>query len=407
MANSGTKILFGFLFFVTLAAGLAGAGAWYLTESRVEGYQASAILLLSPQDNGYGPLPFSQAVAGPEDALRNRLEEALGLGAANTTPVSSAIAAPDYAALFSSDHMAAALQDRLAAYYTEQGGEAKAWTLEDVRAAMATEAQVALQTRDNVVYRRLITLNFTAETPELAAAVANTWAEAARNYSKQLEVSARKGRLDVIRPRLDALRAELAAAQEKQDALRQGPPLESLEQAALERNEATRTLKAEIQSLEQSLARDEAALSTLKTYLSKAPVAVVLELSVREADMDAAVAGTRAERDYLAGKVASAEALQANAQAQWADARRNHEAVSSTIEGLTPQVAALEQALFAASQEGPGLRIAAPAVAPETPVGPMRYIVVAGAALLGAILGMIVYFALLTLRVYARELDRS
>ena len=78
-----------------------------------------------------------------------------------------------------------------------------------------------------------------------------------------------------------------------------------------------------------------------------------------------------------------------------------------TIEGLAPQVAALEQARFVASQEGPGLRVAAPAVAPETPVGPNRYIVVAGAALLGAILGMIVYFALLTLRVYARELDRS
>jgi uncharacterized protein involved in exopolysaccharide biosynthesis len=400
MAKSGTKILFGFLFFVILVGGLSGGGAWYLTESRVEGYRASAMLLLSPQENGYGPLPFSEAVAGPEDALRARLEEALGLGATNT-PASIAIAAPDYAALFSSDHMAAALQDRLAAYYTEQGGEATAWTLEKVRAAMETEAQVALQTRDNVVYRRLITLNFTAETPELAAAVANTWAEAAQNYSKKLEASARKERIDVIHSRLDALRAELDAS------LRRGPSLDALEQAALESNEASRALKAAIQTMERNLARDEAAVTTLKTYLSKAPVAVVLELSVREADMDAAVAGTRAERDYLAGQIADAEALQADTQSLWAEARRNHEAVTSTIEGLAPQVAALEQARFVASQEGPGLRVAAPAVAPETPVGPNRYIVVAGAALLGAILGMIVYFALLTLRVYARELDRS
>ena len=43
--------------------------------------------------------------------------------------------------------------------------------------------QVALQTRDNVVYRRVVSLHFMAENPTVAAAGANAWAEAARDFA--------------------------------------------------------------------------------------------------------------------------------------------------------------------------------------------------------------------------------
>lgn len=386
MAKSGGKILFGFLFFVILTGALAGGGAWYLTESRADGYRATATLLVTPGDSNLGaPAPTGNSSA-PEG-----LHNALGV-----PPRATAIAPPDYATLFTTDEMANALRERL-------GVE---MPLEAVRAAMNAETQVALQTRNNVVYRRTIALHFTADTPELAEKGANGWAAIAQEQAVEWQAKDQQRRERTLKERLETLRSERDSAQDVEDTLLKGAPVESLEAAAQKERAAAQQMKEELRAMEQTLARDEAALSTLKSYISKAPVAVVLELSVKEADLEATLAGTRAERDYLAAQVAALAPENTEAPNAWAETRRQLETTRATIARLTPQIRTVENALFALSNPESAVQIAALAVAPETPMGPHRYVLVGGAAVLGAIIGMILYFGLLTLRVYARDLDR-
>ena len=141
--------------------------------------------------------------------------------------------------------------------------------------------------------------------------------------------------------------------------------------------------------------------------MTKAPPAVVIELSMAEADAEAETAGARAESEYLSAELAAAETAAAEAGAAWAAASREHESVESEIARILPQVQDLERALDATTVTEAGVRVAAEAVPPQSPAGPHRYVLVAGSAVLGAIAGLIVYFGLLTLRVYARELDRA
>lgn len=386
MAKRGGKILFGFLFFVILTGALAGGGAWYLTESRTEGYRATATLLVTPVDSGLAeaaPLGDAAAPAG--------LHNALGI-----TPRATAIAPPDYATLFSTDEMANKLRERLAVEMP----------LEAVRGAMNAETQVALQTRDNVVYRHTIALHFTAESPELAERGANAWAAIAQEQAVEWQTKDQQRRKSALNERIDVLSTELSIIQKQEDELLQGAPVENLEAAAQKERAAAQQMKEDLRAMEQVLARDEAALSTLKSYISKAPVAVVLELSVKEADLEATLAGTRAERDYLAAQVAALAPENTEAPNAWAETRRQLETTRANIARLTPQIRTVENALFALSNPESAVQIAALAVAPETPIGPHRYVLVGGAAVLGAILGMILYFGLLTLRVYARDLDR-
>ncbi len=386
MAKSGGKILFGFLFFVVLTGALAGGGAWYLTESRADGYRATATLLVTPGDSNLGASAQSGDVSAPAS-----LHNALGI-----TPRATAIAPPDYATLFTTDEMANALRERL-------GVE---MPLEAVRAAMNAETQVALQTRNNVVYRRTISLHFTADTPELAEKGANGWAAIAQEQAVEWQAKDQERRAFTLQQRLETLRSERDSAQDVEDTLLQGAPVESLEAAAQKERAAAQQMKEELRAMEQALARDEATLATLKSYISKAPVAVVLELSVKEADLEATLAGTRAERDYLAAQVAALAPENTEGHNTRAETRRQLETTRATIARLTPQIRTVENALSALSNPEPAIQIAALAVAPETPIGPHRYVLVGGAAALGAILGMILYFGLLTLRVYARDLDR-
>jgi len=398
MAKGGARIIFGFMFFVILAGGLAGGGAWYLTEARADGYRATATILL---EDGYGPIPLSRA-----EGLRGDMARALGMPTRPRTAPGLALTPPEFAALFSTAQMAAALKERLEAIYAEAGLEPVARTLESVRKSMDAETRVALQTGDSVAYHRVLELHFTAEDPAIAAAAANAWAEAARDFARDLTHADREVRVASLREALDAHRAELEAAAAQQDELLQSTDLEALAQSAEEQARAARALRETLHELEQTLARDEAALAALKAYVSKAPVAVVLEMSVKEADLEATLAGSRAERDYVAARVADLEPVQQDARVQLAETRRKLEETESAMARLRPEIAGLEEALSGLTESANPVRIAAPAVAPELPAGPHRYVLVGAAAALGALSGALFYLAVLTLRVFARALER-
>lgn len=390
MAKGGAKILFGLFFFVVLVAGLSGGGAWYLTEHRTAGYQATALLLIEPGTVTDAP------VSAPVDGLRAQVQGALGLGA------TASLAVPDYATLFSSDTIAQSVQQVLSA-----SGDPAAISVTEVRAAMNAETTVALQTSSSVVYEQVIQLHFTTPDPALSARGADAWADACVAFAATLDDGAHNTRSAAIQEQFAALQAELAAAREQQTRLREASPLEPLELAVRATSEAIESLKQTARQAQADAARGDAALKALKAYVAKAPPAVVLELSMAEATAEAETAGARAESEFLTAQLAGAEAEAAAARTAWAQSVRDHEAVEETIARLVPRVAALENGALSLGEPGPRVRVAAKAVAPETPIGPHRYIIVAGAAVLGAIAGMIIYFGLLTLRVYARELDRT
>lgn len=400
MAKGGAKILFGLFFTLILAGGLAGGGAWYLTEQRVEGYRATALLLLEP---GTAPAPVTSAPY--TDPLRAQIESALGIEAKRA--VHAGIAAPDYAVLFQSDDMANQLKAKLEAIQTEKGITTPAPTLEQVRASMKAETQVALQTSSNVVYSQMVQIHFTGSNPEVAAAAANAWGDLCAAQANALAAKQTEAREAPLNAALEAARTALAAAAQKQADLRAAGHLETLESAATEGAKALEELKETIRHLEGSAARDGAALGALKTYVSKAPPAVALELAVKEADAESALAGAKAESEYAAAKLAEVQAAQAESQAKWAQASREQNAADADMDRLALEVRSLEEALRDARGGTAAISVASPAVTPTAPVGPHRDVIVAGAAVLGALAGLIAYFGLLTLRVYARALDRG
>lgn len=385
MAKGGAKILFGLIFFVVLVAGLAAAGAWYLTEHRTEGFRATALLRLDPG------VPQR---AGARDALYAPAPESYG---ASTAP----LLAPDYAVLFESDSIASQLQESLATH-----GDNPGMTLEQVKRAMDAKTTVALQTTNSVVYQQVVQLHFTAPTPALAETAAQTWAELCVKQDVEHTARVEQAQRDQVTGELTAVSTSLAELRDQQAQLRMESPLPALEDAARSAGAAVAELKQAVRSAQAAAARGDASLKALKAYVSKAPPAVVLELSMVEASAEAETAGAQAESAFLSGQVAEAEAAATAANAAWVEAARRHDEINGQIQRLAPQVEALEQQLAAIQSQGPSVRLASRAATPETPVGPHRYAIVAGAGILGAIAGMIVYFGLLTLRVYARELDR-
>lgn len=399
MAKGGAKILFGLIFSLVLAGALAGGGAWYLTEHRAEGYRATALLLLEPAS-----FPIATPLSSGGDPLRARIEAALGLDAPQA--VHGGITAPDFGVLFQSDDVANQLKAKLETIHAERGLPA-APALEQVRAAMHAETPANVQTSSNVVYSQVIQLHFTSPNPEVAAAAANGWGELCAAQANALAATQIEGREAPLKATLEQTRTALAAATQKQAELGSASHLEALEIAATEGATALAELKESIRLLEGSAARDDAALKALKAYATKAPVAVALELSVKEADAETALAGAKAESEFAAAKLATVEASQLEAQEKWAQASRVHETVKADVERLSLEVRSLEEALRTTRSGVAAATVASPAVTPTAPTGPHRYVIVAGAAALGALAGLIVYFVLLTLRVYARALDRG
>jgi len=380
MAKGGAKILFGLFFFVVLVAVLAGGGAWYLTEHRVEGFRSTALLRLDPGEG-----------------LQSAENDGDSIGVST-----SSLPAPDYAVLFEADSIAKQLQEALAA-----NSELPPMSLEEIREAMDAETTVAIQTANHVVYQQIVQLHFTAPTPAMAQAAAQAWADLCVKDDIARSAEVETAQREALLAELETATAELNGLRLEQTELRKLAPIASLEMAVDTTNGAVAELRRAVRTAQAAAARGEAALNALKAYVSKAPPAVVLELSMTAATAEAETAGAQAESTFLAGQVAEAEAAAAAANTAWVEAVQKHEDLEERIERIAPEVASLERQLAAIQGQGARVRLAAPAVAPEAPVGPHRYVIVAGAAILGAIAGMVVYFGLLTLRVYARELDRT
>ena len=197
---------------------------------------------------------------------------------------------------------------------------------------------------------------------------------------------ARSDRRQNISTRHCSPRDQLAARQ-RQDELRAATPLEPLEIAARAGAESLEELKTATRRAQAVAARGDAALKAFKAYVTKAPPAVVIELSMAEADAEAETAGARAESEFLSAQLAAAEAAAAEAGAAWAAASRDHESVESEIARLVPQVRELERALDATAYTEAGARVAAEAVPPQTPAGPHRYVLVAGSTVLARLPG--------------------
>lgn len=369
MAKGGGKILFGLLFTVLLAGGLAGGGAWYWTEQRQESYRATALLYVAPEG--------------------------------------SSVPIADLATLFRSDEMARAVLEKALPLYQEKSPASAPTGFEAVRDGMSVETRVALQSQSQVIHERVLRLHYTAADPELVAGVANAWATLCAEGESARATARREAQVAPLKAALESARTALEAARQKETELAATGSLEGLESAAEDSAAALLELRETARTLEATAARNEAALQALKAYAAKAPPAVALDLAVKEADGESALAGAKAESAYLLAKLPEVEAAHGAAQSALASKRRDLTVVEEEIARLTGDIQRLEETLRAAPPEGAALRVESPAVAPGRPTGPDRYMLTGAAALLGALAGLIFYFGLVALRVYARELDRG
>jgi len=359
MAKGGAKILFGLFFFVVLVAGLAAGGAWYLTEQRAEGFRATALLRLDPG---------ARQQTGGRDAIHAQALESYGV---STSP----LPAPDYAVLFESDSIAKQLQESLAAHSDNPG-----MTLEQVRSAMDAETNVALQTTNSVVYQQVVQLHFTAQTPALAETAAQTWADLCVKQDLEHTAAVGQAQRDQVTGELESISVVLADLRDQQAQLRKDSPLATLEEAVRSAGAAVTELKQAVRIAQAAAARGDASLKALKAYVSKAPPAVVLELSMAEATAEAETAGAQAESAFLSDQVAEAEAAAAAANSAWVEAIRKHEEIEGRIERIAPQADALERQLAAIESQGPSVRVASHCRYPgNDPSVPTAYAIVAGA----------------------------
>ncbi len=363
MAKGGAKILFGLFFTVVLSAGLAGGGAWYLTEHRVDGYRATVELLVEP--------------AVEESAFSN-WDTSL------------------FVEYFKSEDVAGDLLDKVLTVYAQQSIANAPKSVEQLKEAMRVETSMAYKMPGETDHGDIIRLHYTANDAIVAAGAANAWGE----ICQMLVVTQLSMRDAQAREALEMLSKELEAARQNQTDLRSLVDLDGVESASRDMAKALDELGASLRQLEGKAARDDAALKALKAYVAKAPVAVALELSVREAEAEAALAGSKAESEYAAAKLAELQAAQEAVQKKLSDAMRERgamEKADAKVALLSEKVRSMELSLPDRNARAP-ISVLNSASVPTAPVGPHRYVIVGGAAVLGALAGLIIYFGLLTLR---------
>lgn len=365
MAKGGSRILIRLAILMVVAALAAWGAATYYVKGLQDTYRARTLLI-------HAPMPFAQK----DDATDNvgvifetaRAVPFVKVGMLESLPM------PDYKLLLTSEEVLAKLRERMRRSYQEAGFEAGNLTLEGVSRSLEVRTKVHLQTIREIQYQQVLELLVTAKHPQVAADVANTWAELGIEIAERMRTIAREGAVEFVQRQYDAVWDEYQTAQKGIEALEREWNPEAMRQRldALE----SRSTDAQLRLL--GLASSEAS-------------------------------GQRAEREAVEKEIEVLEPQIAALRADLARVIRERTDLDLQVKNYAKAIEDLSMSLqatkMAANHLFPEFKIASPAFPPEEKSGPRRSLIVMATVVLAAAMAPIVFFGWAALRRYVRTIE--
>ena len=414
--------------FFGVAAGLLAA---LYTLTLDNEYQSQAGILLAP-------LPMSEALSAKGTSLGDNPAAQIGF------LMSRPLTVPGYEILLRNDSIVQALRTKLQELLTKEGQEEEVG-LESVRKSMSVQTRILKQTSSDVEYAPLITLAFNSSSPTLAADMANEWARLAVEASMEVSAKGRGESLEFLSGRFeviveDLLRTETSIQEHEAawDLDNMTARLADLQTQATQFNKDLLTLttdiegtKAELSSVEGELAGTGETVTLRKAVPDEAywlmPDKARTDPShvLETEEVNAIFVTLKDQKHFLQGKLAgsierknaTASALDqlnvqiAELQKNLAEQKRVHAELTRQAEVYTEQYTRiaenLEAARIADARTEADLKVVYSAVPPEQKVGPHRSLTVLMAAILGALVVPLHFFARFSLRRFAALLDAT
>jgi uncharacterized protein involved in exopolysaccharide biosynthesis len=395
-------------------------------------YRAHSVLLLAP-------LPINV----PENVERGGATTGNAAAQVSFLMVKP-LSVPDYKLLLMNDEIVQALRDEMQRLLVQSGDNQEAdIRLEDVRRAMAVRTTVLKQTVYDIVHQPVIQLEFTATSPELAAALANKWAALGLKMAEDLSSKGREGLVDFLEAQYAEKEAELVAVEKEIEALDSEMPVETWLKHMQSLQEQATAFEIELAQLKTDIARAEGQVTRLQEQRESIDELVTVRKAVPDeaywllADQgqepdDSKVLASQ-EVNWVYSQVRKEEVT---AQSELEGMLKEKGAIETELEGLQKQILELQGALalqtrlrneaqrrmgalseqyqqlavnygaaqIAEAANTPDLKVAAEAAPPEKTIGPHRSLIVIAAALLGLLIAPCHFFFMAALRYYTRVL---
>jgi capsular polysaccharide biosynthesis protein len=222
-----------------------GAAQWF-THGMPDKYNARALLLLSPL-----PFEFTDDVPGAVSTQDIDSRRVSYVKVTNIAP----LAMPDYKLLLTSEDTAARLVERVKPVYEKKGLSTAGLSAASIMGSLDLRHKTLLTSSVEVKYQQIAELVVTAGDPDVAAGLANAWAELAVEVAQEVRNTSGQGAVAV-------LQAQIAEVQQRIDA-----SAKSL--AALEIQTEVDN-RAAMNALDRELALDTTIAKELKTSLNAA-----------------------------------------------------------------------------------------------------------------------------------------
>ncbi len=413
-----------------LAVAVAGGGAALFSLQLGNSYRARVLLIQTPllleqKDEVPGMVAAYAEATRRVSFVQTEMPESLPM--------------PDYELLLTSESISTRLRDLLIEKYAGAGIEAGNLTHEKVKRALEVRTKVHLQTVEEIEYQQVIELMLEAKDPNVAAEVANEWAELSIAMAEEMRSVGREDAVALVERQLTEAQSVLETAVAELEALdRQWdvPGLEArlagLEGAATEAKVRRSKLVSEIARLEAELEQLGAELESISPTLrleqgphvstaqgvqKAASLAMVneevnpvyLRIEERRALATAEVAGLKAERSAQGEEMALLEEELARLRPDLAKARGKRllldQGVQSHAKNVDELTVSLQSLRLAAADSEPDFKVASAAVPPEEKSAPHRTLIVLVAAFVAATAIPAHFFGMVALRRYVRILE--
>lgn len=231
---------------------LAVAAAFVLASLYAKGlpdkYSARALLLLSP-------LPFEYAEDVPSAVSTQDIDSrrVSFVKVRNIAPLSM----PDYRLLFTSEDTATRLAEKVKSIYEKLGLNAASVSPASLMGALDLRHKTLLTTNADVRYQQVVELVVTSGNPELAAGIANAWAELCVDVAKQVRQTTGEGAVGVLQAQINQVQAKLTDVSKKRFELDSQADIDN---------------RVQLEALDREQSLQESLLKELKTSLNAAEI---------------------------------------------------------------------------------------------------------------------------------------
>lgn len=414
---------------------LAGAIAAYLSFQLDNSYTARVLLILAP-------IPIKAQDVVPVNM--NQVNEPVEHLNYFKVGLMEALAMPDYKAILTSELIAENLRNKLKERYEAIGINADSLTIEKTIRSLDVKAKVHLQTMEKVEYQQIVELLLTAKDPQIAADIANIWAELSIDTAERMRTTAKTGAVEFLETRHKQLWDEYNAAAKELEALEAQSSEQDMQQRLAEMESTVTSYQLQRSQLLTELARLEAEAAELDKQLAQVQPTVTLrkappeaaywllqdakkddskvlvteevnplytELNSKRAQDVEELSGLKAQQTTIDQELKTLETQVSALRADLARVTREKKAFELKIESISKNIkelaSTLEATRTAVQESVPEFKIASRAVPPEEKSGPHRSLMIIAAMFAAAVAVPVHFFGMLALRKYALTIEKE